>query len=408
MSDSPPKIGMTAPGLIWRKRKNEFVAVWLCRTDKAEAGFVPRTVPLWHGLEPSPEDCAYISQECNRLQGEMLAFGKSEVIAFAEFDGTLEGLAEAYQTDPDSNFTSLRYATRQYYKQLISLILREHGEESIGDIRAREVKAWHKGWTERGVSIASAKITMLRTMVNFGSIYLEDKECERLAAILHGMRFKMGKPRTERLTAEQATAIRHLARACGLRSLAWAQAFQFDCTFRQKDVLGEYVPLEEPGMSDVTAFGKKWLRGIRWEEIDEHMVLRHTTSKRQKDIEINLHNAPMVVEELTKDFGEFRRECMPPSGPIIVYEVTMRPYRTESFRNAWRKMANKVGVPKSVRNMDTRAGAISEATDAGVPLEDVRHMATHSNITTTQNYSRGAADKVASSMKRRAEYRNRK
>lgn len=420
MSDSPPKIGQTAPGLIWRKRKNEWVAVWLCRTDKANAGFVPRAVPLWHGDEPTTDDAAYISQECNRLQSEMLAFGKVDVGPFHEFDGTLEGLAQAYQTDPDSNFTTLRWGTRQYYIQLLALILREHGEESLADIRAREIKSWHRTWTERGVSIAGAKIGMLRTIVNFGAIYLEDKECERLAAILHGMRFKVGRPRNERLTADQATAIRHFARKAGLRSIAYAQAFQFDCTFRQKDVIGEHVPISEPGLSDVTYEGKKWLRGIRWEEIDANLILRHTTSKRLKDIEIDLKLAPMVIEELEADYGsllatnpvtggiEVLRFMLPASGPIIVFEVTLRPFFTNVFRNNWRKMANAVGIPKTVRNMDSRAGAISEATDAGAALEDVRHAATHSNITQTQNYSRGSTDKIAGVMKLRAEHRIKK
>lgn len=408
MSDNPPTIGLTAPGLIWRRRKNEFVAVWLCRTDKANQGFVPRTVPLWHGLEPTDDERAYISQECNRLQGQMLAFGKTDVAKFEDFDGTLEGLAAAYQTDPDSNFTSLRYATREYYQTLMSLIMREYGEESLKDIRARELKAWHKQWTERGTSIAHAQMGMLRTLVNFGTTYLENEDCERLSGVLHGMRFKMAKPRNERLTAEQATAIRHIAYRSGLPSLALAQAFQFDCTFRQKDVIGEMVPISEPGVSDVMWNGKKWLRGIRWEEIDANLILRHTTSKRQKEIEIDLKLAPMVMEELQLTYGATDRAILPAHGPIIINEMTLRPWRNITFRQQWRKFADIVGVPRTVKNMDTRAGAISEATDAGASLEDVRHAATHSNISTTQNYSRGSTDKVANVMKLRADFRGKK
>jgi hypothetical protein len=56
----------------------------------------------------------------------------------------------------------------------------------------------------------------------------------------------------------------------------------------------------------------------------------------------------------------------------------------------WRKVATAAGVPKTVYNMDSRAGAISEATDAGAELEHVRHAATHSDISMTQRYS-GAA-----------------
>lgn len=69
-------------------------------------------------------------------------------------------------------------------------------------------------------------------------------------------------------------------------------------------------------------------------------------------------------------------------------------------------VADAAGLPKSVRNMDSRAGAISEATDAGASLEDVRHAATHSNTSMTARYSRGAEGKVASVMQTRTAHRN--
>jgi hypothetical protein len=84
------------------------------------------------------------------------------------------------------------------------------------------------------------------------------------------------------------------------------------------------------------------------------------------------------------------------------------PWRNPEYRRLWRKLANDCGVPKSVRNMDSRAGAISEATDAGAELEHVRHAATHSDIAMTQRYSRGSQDKVAKVMKLRAEQRGKK
>lgn len=407
MSDSPPTLGLTAPGLIWRRRKDEWVAVWLCRTDLSKKGFEPRSVPLWHGVELPDETRQHISDECNRLQAEMLAFNHQGYTKADPFDETLTGLCEAYQTDPDSNFPRLRFRTRKHYATLMRRIIKDHGEENVRDVRAREAKSWHQKWTEEsGVAMAHALVGMLRTLFGFGATFLESKECERLSVVMHRMKFKVPDARTDILSADQAAAIRRIARSSGLRSVAWAQAFQFDCTFRQKDCIGEWVPISEPGVSDTTLRGMKWLRGIRWEEIDQMMVLRHVTSKRQKPIEIDLKLAPMVVEELTKDYGAFDRSLMPASGPIIVHEVTMRPWVYETFRGQWRKFANQVGIPKTVKNMDTRAGAITEATDADVPLESVRHAATHSNISTTEKYSRASTRKVANVMRIRAEHRN--
>jgi hypothetical protein len=68
-------------------------------------------------------------------------------------------------------------------------------------------------------------------------------------------------------------------------------------------------------------------------------------------------------------------------------------------------MANAVGIPKGVYNMDSRAGGITEASDAGAPMEHIRHAATHSDIATTQGYSRGGATKTANVLEMRAAYR---
>jgi hypothetical protein len=106
----------------------------------------------------------------------------------------------------------------------------------------------------------------------------------------------------------------------------------------------------------------------------------------------------MVMEEIP--------EAMPATGPVIVYERTGKPYIDHQWRREWRRVARAAGVPDHVYNMDSRAGAISEATDAGAELEHVRHAATHSNIAMTQRYSRGSVEKTAKVMEIRARHRN--
>lgn len=316
---------------------------------------------------------------------------------------TLAELIHAYQTDVDSGYHKLEFNTRVNNDRMLRRICRDHGAARIEDIKARLLLVWQKGWIGDGghVSMAHALIGQLRTVFGFGFTLLEDAQCERLCGILHEMRFEMGRPRGERMTADQANAIRAAAHALGLPSIALAQALQFEGTFRQRDVIGGWVPTTEPGISDVVFGGEKWVRGLRWSEIDSDLVLTHVTSKKKKEITVDLRLAPMVMEELA------RFPVIPASGPIIVCEATGRPYVTSEFRRKFRIVARRAGVPDAVKNMDSRAGAISEATDAGAPLELVRHAATHSNISTTQNYSRGTEGKVAEVMRLRVEHRNR-
>jgi hypothetical protein len=269
--------------------------------------------------------------------------------------------------------------------------------------------------------MAHSMMAMLRTVIGFGSKILEKDECIRVSTVLHESRFPVSKAREVHLTAEHAAAVRAQAHAAGRPSIALAQAIQFECILRQKDVIGEYVPQTEAGITDVIRGNDKWLRGIRWEEIDDNLTLTHVTSKRLKEISVDLKMAPMVIEELHRRFPGFleivrdgeaerlvvHRDRLPASGPIIVSESTDLPWMAPEFRRVWRELADKAGVPKNVRNMDSRAGAITEATDAGADIEHVRHAATHSDIKQTQKYSRGQNDKVVNVQQKRVAHRSR-
>jgi hypothetical protein len=390
-----------APGIVWRPMKDgRWEARWYCRSDLIKKGFRPSSMRVWAGVGDllNADNVNYIQDRAQSLQAEMLAWSHG-ALKFGRYDGTIKTLAQCYQTDPDSPYHKVRYVSRRYYNVLLEKLIGGHGHELISDIKARHALRWYEEWSKDGkLTMGHSMMGMLRTIINFGMTILEDGECARLSAVLSKMKFKTGKARTERLTAEQATAIRKRAHEKGLHSIALAQAFQFDCILRQKDVLGEWVPLEEPGVSDVLWKQQKWIRGLRWEEIDANMVLNHVTSKRQKMLEIPLAGAPMVMEELQ----QVERKA---SGPIIINDSTGRPWHSMWFRRQWRQIANECGVPKEVRNMDSRAGAISEATDAGADLEHIRQAATHSDIAMTQRYSRGDADKTANVLRIRVAHR---
>lgn len=109
-------------------------------------------------------------------------------------------------------------------------------------------------------------------------------------------------------------------------------------------MIGEWVPKSEPGESDVLSAIEKWLRGIRWEEIDENLVLRHPTSRDGKIVELNLQEIPELLAEI-------RLKPRPKKGPIIVSEYTERPYMQNAFRDYWRKIALAAGLSKDARIM---------------------------------------------------------
>jgi hypothetical protein len=406
------------PGLTWREKGEGWEAIWRARKDIIARGFRPKNQRLWSGMAPTDIEIAEMQDTCRRLQDEMLFFARNDAKPsdklVARFDGTLRTLISCYQTDADSTYHKKRYAVRKNHDMLLKRIVEKHGTEEIRDINARLLLAWHKVWSHDGqkVAIAHAFIGHLRTLFGFGATLLEDPECERLCAVLHKLRFEMPKPRTAHLSADMVVAHRAKAHWRGWHYMALADAFQFEGTLRQKDVIGEWVPLEEPGISATIRKDKqiKWITGICWQEIDEKLILRHVTSKRGKLVEVDLRLAPMVLEELAILAGipiaELTRASLPATGPVILCEVTSYPYLTVEFRRKWRVVADLAGLPKTVRSMDARAGAISEAVSMGARLELVRHAATHSNISMTQRYDREAAAATASVMRTRVEGRN--
>jgi hypothetical protein len=263
---------------------------------------------------------------------------------------TVEDLVNRYQTDDNSSYKDLRFRTREHYRSCLKRILDDCGNSRLSDLKRGDIQRLYASWTGSGESMAHALNAMFRILVNYGSSNLENDDCERLAGILHNIRgVKVVKPReNERLTPEQVAAIIKKAHEKGLHSLALAQAFQFDCMLRQRDVIGEWVPNSEPGVSDVTYSNTKWLRGIRWSEIDGNLILRHITSKRLREVEVNLRNAPLVMTEFA------RIDSLPKKGPIIIFEETKRPYQAHQFRRVWREVADVAGVPKHIKNMDSR------------------------------------------------------
>lgn len=195
---------------------------------------------------------------------------------------TLGALIVDYQTNKASAFHKQRYHTRMGVVSLLARLDKQHGANPLIEIRASTIQVWYNDWAAGGhIATAHSFIAKLRTLFGFGLLMLEDRECERLSVVMSKLKFEQGQPRISWLTALQVDAVRETAREWfGWPSMALAQAFQFELMLRQKDVVGEWIPVTEPGVALVTWNGQKWLRGIVWEEIDNQLVLQRQGTDR--------------------------------------------------------------------------------------------------------------------------------
>jgi hypothetical protein len=263
---------------------------------------------------------------------------------------TVRDLVDRYKTDEASTYRALRFQTREHYDGQIKRILEQWSDLKLEALDADGIQAMRDVWSagNKGV-MANSLISILRIIINFGAKVLHDKECERLAGAI--MRIKTNDPPSNktRITEAQANAVRAVAHRKGRPSIALAQALQFDCKLPQKDVIGEWVPLSENGSSDIIAFDKKWVAGIRWNEIDSNLVLTHSASRNGKEIRLDLRKYSMVMDELNK-IG-----TLPTTGPVIRSEASGDPWITGEFRRWWRKCARAAGIPDNVNNGDSIA-----------------------------------------------------
>jgi hypothetical protein len=79
------------------------------------------------------------------------------------------------------------------------------------------------------------------------------------------------------------------------------------------------------------------------------------------------------------------------------------------FGKLWREYADAAGVPKSVWNMDSKAGGITEAAGAGASHDDLAGSGAHATKTTTRKiYMRGAPEISARVQKARQSSRRSK
>jgi hypothetical protein len=269
---------------------------------------------------------------------------------YTGFDGTLAGLLDRYLSDPESPFVKLRFHTRKYYTICCKRLQKEYGTVAVDQIGMTTFEDWHRRWTtENGSSMAKALITILRLVFSFGATRLQDSHCIRISLTLSKMKFKTTKSRSVKLNRDQAVLICAEAHRQRFPSIALAQALLFETSLTQIEIIGEWVPLSEKGGDpDVTYGDQKWRRGLRWEEIDADWVVRHPTITAEGEIVEDLKNYPIVKAELDRIT---RRS----SGPVIINEHAGIPWTQNAFAKQWRKIATAVGVPRDVRNADTRA-----------------------------------------------------
>jgi hypothetical protein len=382
------------------------VPYWVARADLVKAGYEPQTVRLPYTLDDT-ESHPLISAACMRLQAEMLEWSSGRKRDLNRFDGSIRGLSRRYQTDEASPFNKrMKHTTREKDLHVLKIIEKAFGDRAFNALHLADFWRWYDaakkpkvhGGPER-VRRAWGIMKKLRELFSYG-VAAELAGCTRLQAILLEVRFPQPERRRVTLDLEHVRAFIPKAIELGRVSLALGTAIQFDMLLRQKDVIGEWEPIPEgEAATGVVLKGRRWVRGLTWSDFTLDGVTRKTTTKTGAIAAHDVSLCPHVLQVLVHVPAERR------VGPVIVDETAGRPYAEDAYQREWRKVARAAGVPDYIWNMDARAGAITEAEDAGADLDLIRSAAAHSQASTTARYCRGAVGKSRTVAQKRAALR---
>jgi hypothetical protein len=437
-----PKVpaDLSAPGLIYRLRRRGWVLSWSPRSDLMELGYQGKTVRLWPSdttppqqTEPTRPEWEVISAWCVRYHAEQLLWARGGIKDDPKslFDGTIGSLVEIYQKLEESPFRAVRFQTQQTYASSLGALKATIGKVRVAHVSFNDIAGWKKEFAtnESGgkpmKGRAANLIGMLKQVFLFGALVLpKTSGCHDVCDIFAKMaEAKMmggtSRQRKEYMTVTQCRLLRHKAHEMGYHSIALEQAFAFELGLRQKDVIGEWIPKAWPGITDIHWGPRKWLIGIRWDEIDADLVLKHRLSKsvRGKDNLMDedegkmkawdLRACPMIMDELRWLAGKdnVERADLPASGPLIIFENLGRPWTADHFQDRWRKVATAAGIPVTLQNRDSRPGAATEADLAGAPREKTQRLLGHAKGATTEIYIREELEAQRELAKLRAEKR---
>src|SRR5262249_29356409 len=103
---------------------------WAARHDLVKLGYQPKWVRLHYSFEDQTERLLAAAQ-CRKLQAEMLAWASGMRSDERAFDGTVASLVCAYQRDPASPYSSLKWNTRRTYDQVLGIIEKAFGQRSL-------------------------------------------------------------------------------------------------------------------------------------------------------------------------------------------------------------------------------------------------------------------------------------
>lgn len=364
------------PGLIVRHRKTTTTKYWIAaNVSRLAKGYEPQTIRL-------PPDAAddEIKRLCHEYTESLHRWLSGQETQTQIYTGTIASLCSLYARHPYSPVNGVKENTADSYRDSMKIISQTVGARLVRKVVGVDIVRWYTNWRapafpggpER-LKRAHQAISVLRMILRFGAA-CGHAECGRLDDEIANLRFERSRPRQSAITYEQVKAFIAAALEQERPYMAIGVAAQFETMLRQKDIIGEYR-------------GDRWTGRFTWENIPGGLF-RMETSKTGTPAKFDL-TLYELLWPLLQAVPQAERTG------AIVKGHDGQGIKEGRYRKLFRQIATQAGIPAHVWNMDTRAGGVTEALEAGADIGQVSRAATHSKEAMTARYAREVAQPIA-------------
>jgi len=326
---------------------------------------------------------------CHVLQAEMLKWAteSKHAATHVHYDGTFASLVRFYETHPDSPYHELKPTTARTYSKTMKALMRHKGARRVTAVDGADIRRWYKELASAtSKAWAYYTINVLKVVLSFGATK-RIAEARLLRVELREAVFKNGPRRTKHLTHHQVAAFYATALKMGpdFEWMGRCLLLQFEFGMRRRDVIGEWI-MDEAGTDGIRKRLRVWRDGLTWGHIDSNGIVRKMISKTEFTSELVAVHAIADYPDVELDLAR-----TPPKrriGPLVIYPRTGLPPDETQCRRFFRIIARAAGIPDSFWNMDARAGANTEANNAGATKEERMALLTHTRPETNERYVR--------------------
>lgn len=377
-----------APGISFSRN----TASWKCPKRYVDAGYPHKSINLNVPGVKGDEHQEARAKLCRQHTRDLMEWWREQEAAVPEF-GTWAYVIDRYRSDRISPYAKVKQNTRDGYDYTCDRWRKVIGHMRIDSLTFETIKQLEAAMQDKGYSDSNIHrmMTMLRGLASYGSLIKETKAaCRDVKLTLSDMRFTKPAPKSTIVTWEQMQAVVAAADQDGHSVWATGILMQWWWHLRPVDVRGQWLKAE--GEGGIIRKGRRWQDGLTWEMFASDMssfekVISKTAKSMPEPYRFDLTKTPELRERLVR----MRPET--PVGPVFVSRTGL-PYDQTSWSALWAKYRETADIPANVQLMDIRAGALTDAQNAGAEGFALRDAGQHSNISTTSRYVRNRSDNL--------------